>query len=311
MNQVYIYKAASVTNQKSFDAGFSNNLVAFKEQPELDLPVFKEYIKPALLRRMSKVTRMGLSASIKCLENETAIPSAIILGTALGCLEDTVKFSQNVSKYEGNGAISPTSFIQSGHNTVGGQIALYLKNNGYNMTHVQKGFSFENAIYDFVVSVECGNTGLVGTFDEKIMLINELASLYGVDNAMKEKLSEGTSVFLMGREKKPGATQIKAISTKRKVENIEQEITGFLNNNATAKEELSNVFIGQTLVSYSWENIFNQYELYTNCSGMYWTSNAFGVHIAHDFLSERNEQKALVVHLDFQNNLSLILLEHE
>lgn len=49
---------------------------------------------------------------------------AIITGTGLGCIEDSEKFLKSIldNKEE---FLTPTSFIQSTHNTVGAQIALY------------------------------------------------------------------------------------------------------------------------------------------------------------------------------------------
>ena len=53
------------------------------------------------------------------------MPDAIITGTGLGCLEDTEKFltAMVTNKEE---FLTPTSFIQSTHNTVSAQIALLL-----------------------------------------------------------------------------------------------------------------------------------------------------------------------------------------
>ena len=44
--------------------------------------------------------------------------------------------------------LTPTSFIQSTHNTVGGQIALGLECKGYNFTYVHASISFESALLD-------------------------------------------------------------------------------------------------------------------------------------------------------------------
>ena len=50
--------------------------------------------------------------------------------------------------------LTPTSFIQSTHNTVGGQIALELQCKGYNFTYVHGSNSFESALLDAKLQLE-------------------------------------------------------------------------------------------------------------------------------------------------------------
>jgi 3-oxoacyl-(acyl-carrier-protein) synthase len=64
--------------------------------------------------------------------------------------------------------LTPTSFIQSTHNTVAGQIALLLKCHGYNFTFVHRGISFESALLDASMQMNLGelSNALVGGSDE-------------------------------------------------------------------------------------------------------------------------------------------------
>ena len=90
-------------------------------------PDYSEWIDPKLLRRMSRIIKMGV-ASAMCTLKEASIekPDAIITGTAYGCLEDTGIFlSKMITNKEQ--ALNPTPFIQSTHNTIGSQIALLLQ----------------------------------------------------------------------------------------------------------------------------------------------------------------------------------------
>lgn len=140
-------------------------------------PGYKEYIPAELIRRMGRIIRMGVTASKICLkdamiryspEHENPInPQAIITGTGLGCIEDTEKFLTSMIK-NNEEFLTPTSFIQSTHNTVAGQIALLLKCHSYNFTYVQRGNSFESALIDAITQMKTGEFGnvLVGGFDE-------------------------------------------------------------------------------------------------------------------------------------------------
>lgn len=117
-------------------------------------PDYKEIINPNLIRRMGRVIKMGVAASLKCLKDvNLENPDAIITGTSLGCIEDTEKFlGQIVINKEQ--FLPPTSFIQSTHNTIAGQIALLLKCNSYNYTYVHRNFSFENALLDSMMMLD-------------------------------------------------------------------------------------------------------------------------------------------------------------
>ena len=89
-------------------------------------PDYTQYIDPKYLRRMSRILKMGVTASIMALkEAEIAIPDGIITGTGYGCLEDTGIFLRKMVE-QNEQALNPTPFIQSTHNTIGSQIALLL-----------------------------------------------------------------------------------------------------------------------------------------------------------------------------------------
>ena len=109
-------------------------------------PDYTGEIPPMQLRRMSKAVRIGIAAAKICLK-QSAIekPDAISVGTAMGCLEDTDNFLQKMVAQDEQ-MLTPTSFIQSTHNTVAGQIAMLTGCYGHNLTYVQRGHSFEHAL---------------------------------------------------------------------------------------------------------------------------------------------------------------------
>jgi 3-oxoacyl-(acyl-carrier-protein) synthase len=131
-------------------------------------PPYKDFLNPALARRMGRIIKISIAASTVCLRDAgITVPDAIMTGTALGCHEDTEKFLLSIIDNEEQ-FLTPTSFIQSTHNTVSAQIALQLKCMNYNFTYVHKGFSFESAVLDGLMTLEEGEAKnvLVGGHDE-------------------------------------------------------------------------------------------------------------------------------------------------
>lgn len=203
---MYIGKSACISYQNTILEEALELLPINKmEEVKVIEPSYKDLIKPALLRRMSGVLKMGTYSAMNCLDGGEQQPEAIIVGTGLGCVRDTISFlDQTINNDEQT--LAPTAFIQSTHNSIGGQIALLLQNYRYNMTMVQNSVSFEMALLDaqLHLEVENLNTILVGGVDE---LTPELADLI---NQLAEKLEapipqlgQGSAFFNI--TKKPNA----------------------------------------------------------------------------------------------------------
>lgn len=96
-----IQSAATISHQPSFaNPGFSSRLS--KEFESLIKPDYKEFVPPALIRRMSDILRMAVASSNLALKDAgIEQPDAIITGTGLGCLYDTEKFLNNAITIEG------------------------------------------------------------------------------------------------------------------------------------------------------------------------------------------------------------------
>lgn len=150
---IYIRSSACVSPQKTFGTdGFLDQLVEYNDTrlPAIQ-PDYTRFIDVKSIRRMSHVIKMGVAAAKECLElANMEMPGAIITGTALGCLEDTLTFMNRMIEMDEQ-MLPPTAFIQSTHNTVAAQIALMLKCHNYNNTFVHKGISFESALIDAVM----------------------------------------------------------------------------------------------------------------------------------------------------------------
>jgi 3-oxoacyl-[acyl-carrier-protein] synthase II len=166
--KVYINGTGIISPQAPDITGPDDLRVYTQNRLHSQEPDYKNYIAPAQLRRMSRMIKMGLASARMCLaDSGIEKPDAIITGTGLGCLEDTEKFL--VSIVDNNEQmLSPTPFIQSTHNTVGGQIALVLQCHGYNFTYVHRGLSFESSLADAVLLLQeaTAHEILVGGLDE-------------------------------------------------------------------------------------------------------------------------------------------------
>lgn len=167
---IYIQSAEAISPQDTFDStDFLHTLLTPEEHFfSCKTPDYKNYIEPKLLRRMSHNVRMGLATSLQALKKAgVESPDAIIVGTSLGCLDDTEKFLTQLIQSDEK-LLNPTPFIQSTHNTVSGQIALLIGCKNYNFTFTQQAVSFETALIDASLSLQEDNTKnvLVGGLDE-------------------------------------------------------------------------------------------------------------------------------------------------
>jgi 3-oxoacyl-[acyl-carrier-protein] synthase II len=168
--EAYIRSAGAITPQETFNDGLFEDRITEHNGPWLKCiePEYKEIINPSLIRRMSRIVKMGVAAAAKSLKDAgIANPDAIITGTGFGCLEDTGTFLNSIFKNKEQ-FLTPTAFIQSTHNTIGAQIALMIKCNNYNFAYVHRGFSFESALLDAMMLLDEGEAKnvLLGGIDE-------------------------------------------------------------------------------------------------------------------------------------------------
>ncbi len=173
-------------------------------------PAYKDYIPAALIRRMSHIVKMGVSAgtiSMKKAGYENV--DAIITGTGIGCYDDTDKFLRAMLDNDEQ-LLTPTAFIQSTHNTVAGQLALMYKCNGYNFTYVHQNHSFEYALLDALMLLKDKEAErvLVGGIDEINDSIFELFNRVGHikqegQTGKGYSIGEGAVFFSLGASLSP------------------------------------------------------------------------------------------------------------
>jgi 3-oxoacyl-(acyl-carrier-protein) synthase len=163
---------------------------------------------------MGRAIKMGVATANLAIE-EAGITTvdAIITGTGLGCFEDSERFLLAMLDNDEQ-FLTPTSFIQSTHNTVGSQIALIMKCHNYNFTYVHRGFSFESTIQDAMMLFEEGKqTILVGGVEEhtpNYALLNRRAKKFKQfdptvpfwkSTTAGIQMSEGAAFFVLEKDK--------------------------------------------------------------------------------------------------------------
>ncbi|HPF96405.1 MAG TPA: beta-ketoacyl synthase N-terminal-like domain-containing protein [Mangrovimonas sp.] len=340
MKPVYIHSVASISAQNTVDeTAFLDDLVFYEDNvlPVID-PNYKDFIPPAAARRMAKGIKMGVVAS-KLALNQAGIdkPNAIITGTGLGCLRDSEKF---VSAILDNNEqfLTPTPFIQSTHNTVGGQIALELQCKGYNFTYVHASVSFESALLDAELQLKNNEATniLVGGVDElgdhttELFKLIELIKTEKVSSkALLESqtkgvvYSEGANFFLLTNEKdeKCYAELIDtAIFNTLKKDNLPTAVEIFLNSNKLNPEHVDLLICGhngdvehddyyEVLTS----GIFSdtQQAFYKHLSGEFHTASGFGFWLANKILKTQTLPEAVKLNHVKNSEFGYVLLYNQ
>jgi 3-oxoacyl-[acyl-carrier-protein] synthase II len=287
-------------------------------ETKLFSPNYKEYIDAGLLRRMSKILRMSVAAAKECLHQVGGVePDAIVTGTGLGCLQDTEKFLNTFLTVEG--LLPPTSFIQSTHNTIAGQISLSIGNHGYNMTHTQNTLSFEHALIDSMMLLAEGDQHiLVGAADEHIPFLDRVGQ--ELDVTFPVALTSGCSFFVLSKERSDQSlAKVAAVEAFGQVSSLEPYLDSFFKTNQIVPESVDLVLFsglnleacGQVLRYLTdrgiQEDKIQDYLLY---SGIYPTASAFAVHYAVDKMSQDRELKNVIICNCMQSkNLGLTLIQ--
>lgn len=292
-----------------------NNQVFLEEIIELQekyfplaKPPYKEYINPRELRRMGSIIRNGIIAGkIAMADTNIQNPDAIITGTGLGCATDTEKFLTSLVNNKET-LLTPTSFIQSTHNTLGGSIAIGLGCHNYNMTYVHRGLSFETALIDAQLMLEAGeiNNALVGGFDEMTdnycQLLNSTAMYNSEDGAIP---GQGAGFFMLENEKAEHSYAkllfIETLYNPDSVNDIEVKIQSIIDQQQLKSQN--------TLVMMGYNGFQNEKEVYNdirdkifsnfqisqfkNLCGEYYTASAFAFWTASQILKKQVVPAAL------------------
>jgi len=311
---MYIRSAANISPQKTFNTSlFLSELVEYSSTRLTCIePDYNEVIDPKLIRRMSRIIKMSVTSALACLKAAGVThPDAIVTGTAYGCLEDTGIFLANMVEQDEE-PVTPTAFVQSTHNTIGAQIALLLKCNGYNNTFVSGGASFENALLDAMMLLAENDTArvLVGGMDEITDMSHTVLSRMGLykrkpvantdlfkPNSKGTIDGEGAAFFLLASTaSQSDLACIDTVTTFYKPENIAgtvEQIESFLTAQAITLSDIDLLVIGNNGDARN-DEIYAQVQgllfngipsvNYKNLCGEYPTSTAFALWMAANMI---------------------------
>ncbi|WP_343681399.1 beta-ketoacyl synthase N-terminal-like domain-containing protein [Chryseobacterium arthrosphaerae] len=336
MSAVYINSASCISVQDTLNENILQNL-----SPETSVqiikaiePNYKEFIPPAMIRRMSKTVKMSSVASHNALK-EAGIekPDAIIVGTGMGCSQDSEKFLKNVIDNHEE-FLTPTFFIQSTHNTVAGQIALGLQCHAYNFTYVNTSSSLEFSFLDAKLQINDGEAGnvLVGSTDEQT---DRTMELYQLNNTIKKEENlpvnypnsdtkgviwgEGASFFVVGKEKTESSyaklTDIK-ITNQLDLNETPGFIQDFLTHNNLSAQDIDAVILGfsgdaDSDVYYKKAtDLFSDSSLlyYKHLSGEFNTASGFSTFMACHILKEQHIPEVMMINAEKKEEVKNILL---
>ncbi len=221
-------------------------------------PSYQGMIPNGILRRMGKSNRLATGAAMPLLSKYRT--NGIIIGTTDGGMNDCHKFLNQIIQYE-EGTLTPTGFVQGSPNSAAGGLALMNTNDGYNITHSNKGLSFENCLMDAMMLLEEGEAKqlLVGAVEEISPAQLRMEVLAGfcksqadlVDsffdsNTPGSVAGEGAAMFVVDQLKEDSLAEIVDVAM---ISNAsETEVNGvfhsMLNRNGLAKSQIDAVVIG-------------------------------------------------------------------
>lgn len=307
--KIYINGLGNVSPQRTTDGSSFLADPVFQTTDRLACiePNYRDFISPDLLRRMGRLIKMGIASSNLCLKDaDCGMPDAIITGTGLGCMEDTEKFLSILVK-NNEELLTPTSFIQSTHNTVSAQIALLLKCHAYNFTYVHRGWSFESALTDALLQISSGSAMnvLAGGMDEITRGSFEITKRLGhwrrtpadTSRLLTEKgkgsiAGEGSSFFLLSPEPAAGtyASLANLLAFDRRSLGIPLEtvLSDFLKESGLNRSDIDVLVCGmngdiKSDLRYTEITDFlghSSVAAWKHLSGEYQTSSAFGLWLA-------------------------------
>lgn len=348
--KAYISGIGNISPQLTYDNSVFLPKVLPLETPfvRCQEPNYKEFINPMQLRRMGRILKMGVTAAGICLkEAGVEVPDAIITGTGLGLVQDTEKFLTSILENDEK-FLTPTSFIQSTHNTVGAHIAVMLKCNHYNFTYVHSNISFESALLDSLMQVEehPEKNILLGGLDEMTEAYFKITQRAGMwnKNVMSSHpdgdqtredviVGEGAAYFLLTGKMQPGSyAAFKDTATLFKPKGnmeIESFIHQFLKRNNLNIQDIDLVITGQQ--DETGDNIYNdlnkglfnniQRARYKHLCGEYYTSPAFAAWLGANILKRQiipdgilltsptsKPVKHLLIHNHFRNIQHSVML---
>ncbi|TYB78592.1 beta-ketoacyl synthase N-terminal-like domain-containing protein [Bizionia myxarmorum] len=340
MKNVYINSVGSVSAQKTTHAtDFLTDIISYNETviPAID-PVYKDFIPPAAARRMAKGIKMSIVASKLALEKAGLNNvDAIITGTGMGCLRDSEKFLSSIIDND-EAYLTPTPFIQSTHNTVGGQIALEIQCTGYNFTYVHGSNSFESALLDAKLQLELSEAQniLIGGVDEigdYTILLNKTINHIKKEPVKSSEIinsqtkgavfGEGANFFVVSNESNHASlARIEALELYNTlpIQSVAQRARQFLKANNLNTADVDALILGNNgdvefdiyydeLASGDFKNA--QQLVYKPWVGEFHTASAFGLVLAAIILKTQKAPREFQLNSIVSSHFKTILLYNQ
>lgn len=278
LQNVYIGASSSVSVQETFDnPNWLESIRPLTDEPMKVLaPDYKKFLDPTATRRMSKVLKNSLLTAKQAMEKQGIVElDAVITATAWGCQEDTTKFLDSFESM-GEELLSPTSFIQSTHNTIGGLIAMSVKCNGYNNTISHDFMSFETSLLDAVLLMKENKQPMncyVGGIDE---LTDFSAGIFTKAQCFNEvhPVAEAATCFIVHNQE--AQKKVAKLTNITFTQSLNETILDLIQQN---KPDL----ILSSSVIESNVPVFD----YRTLCGEFSTASAFGLYLAAELLTKK------------------------
>lgn len=332
--KAYIIGSGCISPQNTTDGNYFFEAVNAPNTDHFNAiePSYKEHIHPNLLRRMGRAIKMGASAARMAItEAKLENVDAIMSGTGLGCFEDSEKFLMAIITNDEQ-FLTPTSFIQSTHNTVGSQVALIMKCHEYNYTYTHRGFSFESCLLDALMSFSEGKKKImVGGIEEHTPVFLELnrkahkfnsdsKHLYFEGKTTGIQMGEGATFFALSSDKQNASAVIEGIDMVYKPSSSEillKKINQFLQNSGAELDNIDLVLFGFSGDKNYDKLLLELQPLISNNSatghfkhlcGEYHTAGAFGTWLASKIIEKQNIPESVKINRYSKTSIRKVLL---
>ena len=259
---LFIQDLTCISPQPTFENDFFSGepIVHNGAQFKANEPSYAGVIPNGILRRMGKSNRLATGAAMPLLTKYNT--DGIIIGTTDGGMDDCHRFLDQIIKYE-EGTLTPTGFVQGSPNSAAGGLALMSTNDGYNITHSNKGLSFENCILDALMLFDEGEASqlLIGSVEEISKAQFRIETLAGYvkkeedaakslfsENTQGSVAGEGATMFIVDRKPENAVAEIRDVSMVSNSDSagIISTLNALLKRNNLGKDHLDVVVIGKS-----------------------------------------------------------------
>ena len=303
MSEIYINGVGCISPQITWDT--STFLPEIRSNDDNFMyviePDYSPFFDAGFMRRMGRLAKFATTAAVISLRDAgIAVPDAITTATGFGLLENSGKFLKSVIEQK-EAVVSPTNFIQSTHNTIGGAKALMTGCHGPNNTFSQRGSSFESSLIESIMLMKEGIYAniLTGAFDEltdySLAIMERLHLLRSKEDKTKQTAiiaGEGAAFFVLSKNKEQNS-YCRLIDTEvlfnSATIDISSSLLSFLQRNGLEPHEIDIVLSGMTgdegrdesLTSVNESLFFGKTIIaYKELCGEYMTSSSFAVWLA-------------------------------